>query len=117
MVYDFQFMLITAGAVGVASAVVGLFVLLRREALVALAIPQVVAIGAAMGMRLGWENKLPPALGVAMIALVYFALSKRSEHRQLDCPIILCGRPVPVVSDHRQPWAGRRRPSALVHRR
>jgi len=79
LVYDFQFMLITAGAVGVASAVLGLFVLLRREALVALAIPQVVAIGAAIGMRLGWDNKLPPALGVAMIALVYFALSKRSS--------------------------------------
>ena len=73
----FQFMLLTAAAVGVAGAVLGLFVLLRREALVALAIPQVVAIGAAIGMRLGWENKLPPALGVAMIALVYFALSRR----------------------------------------
>jgi ABC-type Mn2+/Zn2+ transport system permease subunit len=73
----FRFMLLTAAAVGVAGAVLGLFVLLRREALVALAIPQVVAIGAAIGMRLEWENKLPPALGVAMIALVYFALSKR----------------------------------------
>ena len=73
----FEFMLITAAGVGIAGAVLGLFVLLRREALVALTIPQVVAIGAAIGMRLGWENKLPPALGVAMIALVYFALSRR----------------------------------------
>lgn len=72
----FAFMLVTAAAVGVAGAVVGLFVLLRREALVALAIPQVVAIGAAIGMRLGWPT-LPPALGVALVALIYFALSKR----------------------------------------
>src|SRR5204863_9908259 len=35
------------------------------------------ALGAAVGMRLEMQNKLPPALGVAMIALVYFALSKR----------------------------------------
>jgi len=72
----FGWMLATAGAVGVAGAILGLFVLLRREALVALAIPQVVAIGAAIGMRLGWPT-LPPALGVALVALIYFALSKR----------------------------------------
>jgi zinc/manganese transport system permease protein len=72
----FGWMLLTAGAVGVAGAILGLFVLLRREALVALAIPQVVAIGAAIGMRLGWPT-LPPALGVALVALIYFALSKR----------------------------------------
>ena len=75
--YDFPLMLITAAAVGVAGALLGLFVLLRREALVALAIPQVVAIGAALGMRLEWNNKLLPALGVALIALIYFARSKR----------------------------------------
>jgi ABC-type Mn2+/Zn2+ transport system permease subunit len=72
----FSIMLVTAAAVGMSGAVLGLFVLLRREALVALAIPQVVAIGAAIGMRLGWPT-LPPALGVAMVALIYFALSKR----------------------------------------
>jgi zinc/manganese transport system permease protein len=77
LIEEFRLMLLTAAAVGVAGAVLGLFVLLRREALVALAIPQVVAIGAAIGMRLGWENKLPPALGVAMIALFYFAFSRR----------------------------------------
>src|SRR6185437_9843620 len=76
---DFPLMLITGAAVGVAGALLGLFVLLRREALVALAIPQVVAIGAALGMRLEWNNKLLPALGVALIALVYFALAKRSN--------------------------------------
>jgi len=76
LIYDFRFMLATAGALGVSGAVLGLFVLLRREALVALAIPQVVAVGAAIGMRFGWPT-LPPALIVALIALVYFAFSKR----------------------------------------
>jgi zinc/manganese transport system permease protein len=76
LVSDFSYMLITAGALGVAGSVLGLFVLLRREALVALAIPQVVAVGAAIGMRFGIPT-LPPALAVALVALVYFALSRR----------------------------------------
>lgn len=76
LIHDFQYMLITAGALGIAGSVLGLFVLLRREALVALAIPQVVAVGAAIGMRFGIAT-LPPALAVALVALVYFALSRR----------------------------------------
>jgi len=75
---DFRLMLLTAGALGIASAVIGLFVLLRREALVALAIPQVVAVGVAIGMRFFGENHtLPPAMAVALVALVYFAMSRR----------------------------------------
>jgi len=76
LIHDFSSMLVTAAALGVAGSVLGIFVLLRREALVALAIPQVVAVGAAIGMRFGWPT-LPPALGVALVALVYFALSRR----------------------------------------
>lgn len=72
----FRYVLMIAAALGIAGAVLGLFVLLRREALVALAIPQVVAVGAALGMRMEWPT-LPPALAVALVALVYFALSKR----------------------------------------
>jgi ABC-type Mn2+/Zn2+ transport system permease subunit len=68
--------LATAAAVGVSASVVGTFVLLRREGLMALALPQVVAIGAAVGMRLGWPT-LPPALVCAGVAAVYFAMSKR----------------------------------------
>jgi len=68
--------LATAAAVGVSASVVGTFVLLRREGLMALALPQVVAVGAAVGMRLGWPT-LPPALVCAGVAAVYFALSKR----------------------------------------
>lgn len=76
LIVNFDTMLITAAALGVAGSVLGLFVLLRREALVALAIPQVVAVGAAIGMRFEWPT-LPPALGLAVVALVYFALSRR----------------------------------------
>jgi zinc/manganese transport system permease protein len=76
LIVNFDYMLMTAAALGIAGSILGLFVLLRREALVALAIPQVVAVGAAIGMRLEWPT-LPPALGLAVIALVYFALSRR----------------------------------------
>jgi ABC-type Mn2+/Zn2+ transport system permease subunit len=76
LIKNFRNMLITASALGVAGSILGLFVLLRREALVALAIPQVVAVGAAIGMRLGWPT-LPPALALAVLALIYFALSKK----------------------------------------
>jgi len=68
--------LATAAALGVAGGMLGVFVLLRREALVALAMPQVVAAGAALGMALGWPT-LPPSLLVATAALVYLALSQR----------------------------------------
>jgi ABC-type Mn2+/Zn2+ transport system permease subunit len=81
LVSMFRYVLLTAAALGIAASIVGLFVLLRREALVALAIPQVVAIGAAIGMRLGYHNDdwqtLVPAVLVAMIAMLYFAMSRR----------------------------------------
>lgn len=76
LIVNFDYMLMTAAALGISGSILGLFVLLRREALVALAIPQVVAVGAAIGMRLEWPT-LPPALGLAIIALIYFALSRR----------------------------------------
>jgi zinc/manganese transport system permease protein len=68
--------LITAAAVGVAGSVVGVFVLLRREALAALAMPHVVAVGAAIGLRMGWPS-LPPALGAVVIAVLLLVWSKR----------------------------------------
>ena len=76
LIQMFEYMLATAAALGVSASVLGLFVVLRREALVAFAIPQVVSVGAAIGMLRGWP-KLPPALAVALVALVYFALSRR----------------------------------------
>ncbi|HEX8912722.1 MAG TPA: hypothetical protein VF796_10220, partial [Humisphaera sp.] len=68
--------LIVAGAIGVAGAVLGTFVLLRREALVALAVPQVVAAGAAVGLRLGWPT-FPPAMAAAAAGLGYLVLDRR----------------------------------------
>jgi manganese/zinc/iron transport system permease protein len=68
--------LITAAAIGVSGSIVGTLVLLRREALAALAIPQVVAVGAALGMRQGWPT-LPPALVAAAVGLFYLVMSKR----------------------------------------
>ena len=68
--------LLTAAACAVAGGILGVFVLLRRESLTALALPQVVALGAAIGMRLGWPT-LPPALAAAMLAVVYLAWARQ----------------------------------------
>ena len=77
--------LLTALALGLAGAVLGLFVLLRRQSLLALALPNVVAVGAAIGLRwgamllpvamedaaqyIGWPT-LPPAVLCVAVALV-----------------------------------------------
>ena len=68
--------LATAAAIGVAGGITGVFVLLRREGLAALAMPHVVAVGAAVGLRMGWP-KLPPALGAVVIAVLLLVWSKR----------------------------------------
>lgn len=68
--------LATAAAAGVGAGIVGVFVLLRREGLAALAMPHVVAVGAAIGLRMGWPS-LPPALGAVVIAVLLLVWSKR----------------------------------------
>jgi ABC-type Mn2+/Zn2+ transport system permease subunit len=68
--------LVTALAVGVAGSLVGVFVLLRREGLLALAMPHTVAVGAAIGLRLGWPT-LPPALGAVIVVVALLVWSKR----------------------------------------
>jgi len=68
--------LATAAAVGVAGSIVGVFVLLRREGLAALAMPHVVAVGAAIGMRMAWPT-LPPALAAVVVAVLLLVWSKR----------------------------------------
>jgi zinc/manganese transport system permease protein len=84
--------ILTGLATGLAGSVLGVFVLMRREALVALALPQVVAAGAAFGMRfleplavpaalgaitthVGWPT-LPPAVAFVGVALLALALSR-----------------------------------------
>jgi zinc transport system permease protein len=73
-------LLAAAGTLAVASAVTGTFVLLRRDALVALALPQVAAIGGALSLRYAWP-KLPPALAALALALALLAWAR---HRRLD---------------------------------
>jgi len=73
-------LLFTAAALAIAAGVMGTFVLLRREALVALAIPQIVAIGAALSLRFAWP-RLPPALIAVALALALLAWAR---HRKLD---------------------------------
>jgi ABC-type Mn2+/Zn2+ transport system permease subunit len=68
--------LLTAAACAIACGMLGVFVLLRRESLTALALPQVVAVGAAIGMRLGWPT-LPPALAAALLAVAYLAWARQ----------------------------------------
>lgn len=68
--------LAVTAAVGVCGSVVGTFVLRRGEAMLALALPQAVAVGAAVGMRLGWPQ-LPPAFVTVGLALLLFASEQR----------------------------------------
>src|SRR4051794_35187493 len=75
--------LIAAAGLAIAGGVLGVFVVLRREALVALAMPQIVTLGAAAGLRLGWPT-LPPALGAVTIALLLLAWSRRRTRETGD---------------------------------
>ncbi|HEV2296486.1 MAG TPA: metal ABC transporter permease [Tepidisphaeraceae bacterium] len=95
--------LLTAGAVGIAASVLGVFVILRREALAALALPQAVAVGSAIGFRLGfltipetitvhigWPT-LPPALAVTAATVGFLAWSRRSGAQDWLLPSMYVG--------------------------
>src|SRR4051812_50171781 len=83
--------LATAAAIGVGGSVVGVFVLLRREGLAALAMPHVVAVGAAIGMRMGWPS-LPPARGAVGVALPLLGWAKRrGGHNPVVAPLFVAG--------------------------
>lgn len=76
--------LVVATAIGISGSVIGSFVLLREEGLLALSLPQVVAAGAAIGLRFGWPT-LPPALVAVIVALIYLtAARRRSEGRHVS---------------------------------
>src|SRR5436309_15760848 len=68
--------LLTAAAVALSAGVIGVFVLLRREGLAALAMPQIVAVGAAIGLRMHWPG-LPPAIAAVVLAVLLLVWSKR----------------------------------------
>jgi len=82
--------LVTAAALGISGGIVGAFVLLRREALLTLAMPQVVAVGAAIGLRMGWPS-LPPALGAVIIAVLLLAWSRRQREGNWLLPALYIG--------------------------
>src|SRR3954470_3925420 len=82
--------LVTAAAPGVGGGIVGVFVLLRREALLTLAMPQVVAVGAAIGLRMGWPS-LPPALVAVTLAVRLLAWSKRQREGHWLLPALYIG--------------------------
>jgi zinc/manganese transport system permease protein len=82
--------LVTAAALGIAGGIVGTFVLLRREALLTLAMPQVVAVGAAIGLRMGWPS-LPPALAAVILAVLLLAWSRRQREGNWILPALYIG--------------------------
>ena len=67
--------IMVSAALAMTGAVVGIFVILRREALLALALPQVGMLGAAVAMRQDWPT-LPPALAAAAGAMGLAAWSR-----------------------------------------
>ena len=68
-----------AAALTAAAGPAGVLVVLRRDSLLALALPQVVAVGVALGLRLDWPPLLPALAVVALtLALVAWA---RLHHR------------------------------------
>ncbi len=71
--------LATAVAVTVAAAPTGAVVILRRDSLLALALPQVVALGLAFGLHFQWTPWLP-AIGVVALTLSVVSWA-RQRHR------------------------------------
>ena len=82
--------LLTAAATGVAGSCVGTFVLLRREPLAALALPHVVAVGAALALRNAWPP-LPAALAAVAIGVAMLAWSRRGSSDHWFLPSLYVG--------------------------
>jgi ABC-type Mn2+/Zn2+ transport system permease subunit len=79
------------GALALAGPAVGTFVLLRRDGLLALAIPQAVAVGAALAMKYNWSSNLPPALAAMVLALALLAWTRRQRHDDSLLPCLYVG--------------------------
>jgi ABC-type Mn2+/Zn2+ transport system permease subunit len=83
--------LLTAAAVGIGASIAGTFVILRRQTLLAVSLPQIATLGAAIGLRSGLPT-LPPAIGCVIVALLLIALAARSRSTHLLLPAIyVCG--------------------------
>jgi zinc/manganese transport system permease protein len=79
--------LATAAAASAAAAPAGVLVVLRRDTLLALALPQVVAMGVAAGLRLGLPP-LPAAAAFVAAALALVARARTSHRTDLFLPAL-----------------------------
>jgi ABC-type Mn2+/Zn2+ transport system permease subunit len=82
--------LVAAAGLAIGASLIGVFVVLRREGLLALALPQVVAVGAAVGLRQEWPF-LPPAIAAAVVALLVTAWSRARRTSHLLLPALYIG--------------------------
>lgn len=82
--------LLAGVAVALAASVLGVFVVLRREALLALSLPQVVTLGTAVALRMEWPT-LPAASGAVGLSLFLLAWVRRRESRALVLPALYVG--------------------------
>jgi ABC-type Mn2+/Zn2+ transport system permease subunit len=95
-------MLLTCGALAAACAVLGVFVLLRREALVALSLPNAVVIGAAIAMLAHSESRLPYATGGLALALPLLAWTRYRRFDHLLPAAYVAGMCIPflIIASH-----------------
>jgi zinc transport system permease protein len=78
-------------ALALVGPAVGTFVLLRRDGLLALAIPQAVAVGAALAMKYNWASNLPAAMAAVALALALLAWTRRRRHDDSLLPCLYVG--------------------------
>jgi len=78
---------LVSSALAIAGGIINVFVILRREALLALALPQVVMLGASIAMRQDWPT-LPPVLATAAGAMGLAAWSKSRGAANLLLPVL-----------------------------
>src|SRR5688500_16482028 len=95
-------MLLTCGALAVACAVLGVVVLLRREAMVALALPEAVVIGAAAAMLAHAESRMPFAAAAMAVALPLLAWTRYRRMDHVLPAVYVAGMCVPflVIASH-----------------
>lgn len=95
-------MLLTCGALAIACAVLGVFVLLRREPLVALTLPNAVVIGAAVAMLAHSESRLPWAAGAVVLVLPLLAWTRYRRHDHLLPAAYVAGMCIPflIIASH-----------------
>jgi ABC-type Mn2+/Zn2+ transport system permease subunit len=82
--------LAVSGAIAVTAGPAGTLVILRRDSLLTLALPQVVAVGIALGLRYNWPP-LYPALVVLAVTLALLAWSRSLGKSDVLLPALYIG--------------------------